>query len=91
MITTLIVALTVIYLAERARPLVVRWMNGRGKTAPQVKLPQDLQRLADAERQPWARDDAAKRFLELFEEQGHDWDRVRAVTTGAEHGSTTGH
>jgi len=41
-------------------------------------VPADLEGLANSYGDEWAREDAMKRFQELYEETG-DWDRVRAV------------
>ena len=43
-------------------------------------IPGDLESLANAYPEEWAREDTLKRFREMYEESG-DWDRVRSAAT----------
>lgn len=73
-----------VYLIERTRPLLLRFIGAQELRAkqplPASPLPADLQMAASDYRDQWARADAEKRFRELYEELGGDWDRVRAAS-----------
>lgn len=93
--TAAILAVLVVYLVERLHPLLLRTMKVQEKRWAQPpagtgRLPADLQMQAASYRDQWARADAERRFRELYEELGGDWDQVRAATGGAIDG-TAGH
>lgn len=93
MITAVVVAVLVVYLVERSRPLVLRWLGGlegRTKSAKGVELPHDLLMLANSEGEEWAKEQTAQRLRELFTELG-SWEAVRGYVTPAGNGSASRH
>lgn len=83
---TLLVCLTVLVLAESAKPYLERLLAMRERehaarlTPPArqeaVSIPGDLYALAQAYEDLWAREDALKAMREMFNESG-SWDVVR--------------
>lgn len=93
MITAAVIAVLVVYLVERGRPLVVRWLGGierRAKPGKGVELPHDLLMLANSEGEEWAKEQTAQRLRELFTELG-SWEAVRGYVTPAGNGSAGRH
>lgn len=90
MIVALIVALTVLILYERTRPLVNRWLkNQQPARAPEgAELPHDLKMIALSESEPFAKADTELRFRELYERLG-SWDAVRQYVTPGSDGSAS--
>lgn len=91
MIVALIVALTVLILYERTRPLVRQWLGNqldRGKVARGAELPSDLKMIALAESEPFAKADTEQRFRELYADLG-SWDAVRQYVTPGSNGSAS--
>lgn len=87
--TGFLVAAMLVYLIERLRPLAVRWLAireqaAKGLPGKSVVIPPDLRMLCDQQSEKWARDDMEKRLLELYNDGGGNWDRVRSAMTGAE-------
>lgn len=79
MITAAVICLTVVYLYERIRPLILRWMStleSRAKPVKVVELPHDLKMIAMAEGEGWAQEQAEQRMRELYHDLG-DWAGVR--------------
>lgn len=84
MTVALILALVVVYLVERLRPILTRTVEQR-ELRMEDEMPADLKALAMGESEEWGREDAEKRFRELRAQLG-SWSRVREYVTGAKRG-----
>jgi hypothetical protein len=84
-ITTLVVAVLVIYLVERLRPILQRTVDQRDVRSEMEAMPADLKALVMGQSETWAQEDAEKRFHELYASLG-SWSRVREYVTGAKRG-----
>lgn len=87
-ITALIVCAALVYIFRRAESYVSRLLSvmeqkqaNSGSQAPKKvdPIPQYLWLEAMNESEQWAREDALKRFHQLYEEHGADWDKVARV------------
>lgn len=85
MTITLVVALLVVYLVERLRPILQRTVDQRDVGHDMEAMPADLRAIVNGESEEWSREDVEKRFLELYARLG-GWSRVRDYVTGAKRG-----
>lgn len=77
MTASLVLALLLVYLVERLRPLALQWINRGTAVIEGAELPSDLKMMVNSESEGWSREDSEKRFRELYADLG-SWDKVRA-------------
>lgn len=92
MITAAAVLALAVYLVERLRPVLVRWLFTEAKPLPSIPdLPHPLRMLVLAENAGWAREQVEERFRELYADLG-SWEAVSDFVhagSGAGNGSAS--
>jgi hypothetical protein len=89
-LATLIFCSTVVYIYLRVEPIARKVLDlaeqkqsSSGASAPKNDdpMPQYLWINAMSESEQWAREDALKRYRQLYEEHDNDWKKVSMIVT----------